>query len=64
LDGFSGKLGAVCLGIATRADDSVVGAERCFGTTRTPPTPERKLHERARDEYEPGGFRRADPHFF
>jgi hypothetical protein len=64
LDGFGGKLGTVCSGIATRADDSVIGAERCLGSTRTPPAGELERREGAHDEYEPGGFRRADPHFF
>jgi len=64
LDAFGRKLETIGLGIATRADDSVVGAERCFGSAWTPPTSEREQRERAHDEYEPGGFRRADPHFF
>jgi hypothetical protein len=64
LDGFGSKLGTVCPGIATRADDSVIGAERRLGSAGTPPTGERERRERAHDEYEPRGFRRADPHFF
>jgi hypothetical protein len=64
LDRFSGELGTVRLSLTTRADDSIVGADRRLGAAGTPPTGERELRERATDEHEPGGFRRADPHFF